>query len=39
MFKRSRVNRSKSRRLFSRTASRSRKKNLRARPMRGGFRI
>lgn len=36
---RRRVSRRKSRKLFSRTASRSRRKNYRAAPMRGGFRI
>lgn len=39
MARRKRMSRRKSRRLFSRTASRTRKKNLRAVPMRGGFRI
>lgn len=38
-FRRKRMSRHKSRRLFSKTASRSRKKNYRAVPMRGGFRI
>ena len=37
--RRKRLSRRRSRRLFSRTALRTRKKNLRARPMRGGFRI
>lgn len=36
---RKRISRRGSRRLFSKTAARSRKKNMRARPMRGGFRI
>lgn len=37
--RRRRMSRRRSRRLFSRTALRTRRKNLRARPMRGGFRI
>jgi hypothetical protein len=37
--RRRRLTRRGSRRLFSKTASRTRKRNLRARPMRGGFRI
>ena len=37
--RRKRLSRRRSRRLFSRTVLRTRKKNLRARPMRGGFRI
>lgn len=36
---RKKMSRGKSRRLFTKTASRTRKKNLRAVPMRGGFRI
>lgn len=32
-------NRGKDRRRFSKTASRSHKKNMRATPMRGGFRL
>lgn len=36
---RKRISRRKSRKLFSKTASRTRSKNLRAVPMRGGFRI
>nr|DAG00493.1 MAG TPA: hypothetical protein [Microviridae sp. ct05d3]DAX06366.1 MAG TPA: hypothetical protein [Microviridae sp.] len=39
MARRRRLTRRGSRRLFSKTASRTRKRNLRARPMRGGFRI
>lgn len=38
-FKRKKISLRGSRRLFSKTASRTRKRNLRARPMRGGFRI
>lgn len=37
--KRKRVSRRVSKQLFSRTAARTRKKNLRATPMRGGFRM
>lgn len=37
--RRGRISRRFSRRLFSRTAMRVRRRNLRARPMRGGFRI
>ena len=39
MAKRRSIRRSASKRLFSRTAARTRSKNLRAVPMRGGFRI
>lgn len=39
MSRRHRISRRASKRLFSRTASRTRAKNLRASPMRGGFRI
>lgn len=39
MSRRRRVSRRGSKRLFSRTALRTRSKNLRAAPMRGGFRI
>lgn len=39
MSRRRRISNRKSRRLFSRTAGRSRRKNYRATPMRGGFRI
>lgn len=38
-YRRRRMSRRGSRRMFSRTASRSHRRNLRARPMRGGFRI
>ena len=37
--RRRKVSRRGSKRLFSRTAARTRSKNLRAVPMRGGFRI
>lgn len=37
--KRRRLSRRGSRRLFSKTARRSHSRNLRARPMRGGYRI
>lgn len=37
--KRRRLTRCGSRRLFSKTARRTKSRNLRARPMRGGFRI
>ncbi len=36
---RQRVSRRRSKKLFSKTASRTRQKNLRAIPMRGGFRL
>jgi len=36
---RKRMKRHKSKRLFSRTASRTHKKNLRGKPMRGGIRL
>jgi len=36
---RKKIGKSKSRKLFSKTARRTHKKNLRATPMRGGFRI
>lgn len=39
MSKRSRVSRKRSKRMFSRGAKRTHKRNLRQRPMRGGFRI
>lgn len=39
MAKRSKVGKNKSRRLFSKTADRTKGLNLRAVPMRGGFRI
>ena len=39
MARRHRISRRASKRLFSRTTSRTRSKNLRASPMRGGFRI
>lgn len=38
-FKRKRMSRKKSRKLFRRTASKTHKKNLRRHPMRGGYRI
>lgn len=37
--KRSKVNKKKSKKLFSRTAEKTKGLNLRAKPMRGGFRI
>lgn len=37
--RRKRISRGRSRRRFARTATAVRKKNLRVRPMRGGFRI
>lgn len=37
--KRHRVSRRKSKKMFTRGAKRTHKRNLRARPMRGGFRI
>lgn len=37
--RRSRISRRKSRKLFSKTATRTRSKNLRAVPVRGGFSI
>ena len=37
--RRSKMSRRRSRKLFSRTASRTNARNLRAVPMRGGFRI
>ena len=37
--RRSKMSRRRSRKLFSRTASRTNVRNLRALPMRGGFRI
>ena len=39
MAKRSKVNKNKSKKLFSKTADRTKGLNLRAVPMRGGFRI
>lgn len=39
MAKRSKVNKKKSKKLFSRTAEKAKGLNLRAKPMRGGFRI
>ncbi|MUU06574.1 MAG: nonstructural protein [Phascolarctobacterium sp.] len=37
--RRHKMSRRRSRKLFSKTASRTRSKNLRSRPMRGGYRI
>ncbi len=37
--RRQRMNRKKSRKLFSKTASRTNGKNIRGRPMRGGWRL
>lgn len=37
--KRRKINQKKARKMFSKTANKTRAKNLRATPMRGGFRI
>lgn len=37
--KRRRINQRRARKMFSKTANKTRAKNLRATPMRGGFRI